>query len=53
MSNKVEYVKPIARELARELTQEEIELVAGGGGTLPGTIAFDQIYDNGDHWLKP
>lgn len=51
MKQDFEEAKPLARELSRELTAQEVEAVAGATGTLPGTIAIDQMYDHGDHWL--
>jgi hypothetical protein len=52
MTHEVETLKPLARELSRELTLEEIDAVTGAGGTLPGTIAIDQHYDSsGDRRL--
>lgn len=43
---------PLARELARELAQAEIDEVSGAGQTAKGTIAEDQQFDpSGDHWL--
>jgi hypothetical protein len=50
--NEQTLAQPMARALARELSREEIEQVAGGGTTDPGTIHFDALYDDQtDHWL--
>lgn len=54
MDKKESVVQPMGRELARELTKEEIARVSGAAGTVrsnPVTITGDLTSGSGDVWL--